>query len=166
MIAETVRVLSASALLSSAAILTVLALRKPIRVRFGAHVAYALWLLVPLAAATALLPAPVRVVHVAPAPIAALPLTLPAAQASKSVQIDPMPLGTRDMALRSGSLPGSAVLATTPVRAHARAPRRAARARCDACRSHLRLPGFDRRLAAVSSCRRISSSATAASNAS
>lgn len=44
---------------SSAAIALVLILRKTLRRRFGAMATYAVWLLVPLAAASALLPAPV-----------------------------------------------------------------------------------------------------------
>src|SRR5690606_32024542 len=41
----------------SAAIVVVLALRIPIRRAFGARIAYSLWLLVPIATATALMPA-------------------------------------------------------------------------------------------------------------
>ncbi len=57
---------------SSAAIALVLILRKPLRHRLGATAAYAVWLLVPLAAASALLPTPVItevspvVMHVVP----------------------------------------------------------------------------------------------------
>src|SRR5882724_3266355 len=47
-----------STLASSAAMLLVLALRKPMRRQFGAHATYALWMLAPLSAVIALLPAP------------------------------------------------------------------------------------------------------------
>ena len=43
-------------LVLAAAVLLVLALRRPVRERFGAHLAYGLWWLVPLAGLTALLP--------------------------------------------------------------------------------------------------------------
>ena len=58
MTADLLRVLLFAALASSMAMLLVLALRKPMRVRFGAAAACALWALVPLSAAAALLPAP------------------------------------------------------------------------------------------------------------
>src|SRR5262245_35527729 len=48
-------------LAASAAIIVVLALRKPIRAAFGARIAYALWLLAPLAALASL--APPRVIE-------------------------------------------------------------------------------------------------------
>jgi bla regulator protein BlaR1 len=63
MIADFLRALAFSALVATAAILLVLLLRKSVRARFGANVAYALWALVPLATATALLPAPVQAVR-------------------------------------------------------------------------------------------------------
>lgn len=63
MIADVSHALAFSALASTAAITLVLLLRKPVRARFGAQVAYALWALVPLAAATAVLPAPVQAVR-------------------------------------------------------------------------------------------------------
>jgi len=49
-------------LASSAAILLLLVLRKPMRRIFGAPAAYALWMLVPLASGAALLPVPVKTV--------------------------------------------------------------------------------------------------------
>jgi TonB family protein len=70
MIAEMLRVLAVATLASSAAIVLILALRKPLRHRFGAGAACAAWALVPLAACSALLPAPVartQVIKVAPA---------------------------------------------------------------------------------------------------
>jgi beta-lactamase regulating signal transducer with metallopeptidase domain len=49
-------------LAAAAGVLVVLAARGPARAWFGAHVGYALWLLVPFAASAALLPGPVRAV--------------------------------------------------------------------------------------------------------
>lgn len=92
MIADVLRVVALSTLASSAAIVLILLLRKPVRNRFGAQLAYALWALVPLVAVIALLPAPT--VSVAPmsffaaAPVAAQALT-PTVAAAPS--IDPMP---------------------------------------------------------------------------
>ena len=60
MFAELVRILGFSASTSAAAVLIVLALRRPMRLRFGAWATYAIWLLVPAAALVALLPARVR----------------------------------------------------------------------------------------------------------
>ncbi len=81
MIAEILRMLALSTLASSAAIAAIMLLRKPLRRRFGAQVAYALWALVPLAAAVVFLPAPVAsdapmptLVTTAPATLQALPL--------------------------------------------------------------------------------------------
>ncbi|HZW52027.1 MAG TPA: M56 family metallopeptidase, partial [Rudaea sp.] len=93
MIVEILRVLALSTLASSAAIVVVLLLRKPLRQRFGAQVAYALWALVPLAALVALLPAPVASVASMPAIVAAAPAmmqTLPLAVAAAPA-FDPMP---------------------------------------------------------------------------
>ena len=70
--------LTLSTLASSAALLLVLALRKPMRKRFGAQAAYALWSLVPLAALVALLPAPT------------VALQLPVARASVNAVLLPM----------------------------------------------------------------------------
>jgi TonB family protein len=56
--AELLRALCASAATSSIALLIVLALRGAVRRRFGARLAYALWSIVPCAAAAVLLPAP------------------------------------------------------------------------------------------------------------
>ncbi len=57
--AELLHVLGVATIASSVAVLLVLALRKAMRNRFGAQAAYALWSVVPLAAAVALLPAPI-----------------------------------------------------------------------------------------------------------
>lgn len=62
MIADVLYRLALSALASTAAIALILALRKPLRARFGARVAYAGWALAPLSAAMVLLPAPVATV--------------------------------------------------------------------------------------------------------
>lgn len=59
MIADTATLLLETSLITSAAILLVLALRKPLMTRFGASVAYALWGLVAVAWLAVLLPAPV-----------------------------------------------------------------------------------------------------------
>ena len=56
---ELLHVLGVATIASSVAVLLVLALRNAMRNRFGAQAAYALWSVVPLAAAVALLPAPI-----------------------------------------------------------------------------------------------------------
>jgi TonB family protein len=76
MIAEALHMLWLSTLSSSAAIVTLLLLRKPLRGRFGAGVAYATWLLVPFAAAVALLPAPTA--PLAPVAATSAPALVPA----------------------------------------------------------------------------------------
>jgi len=91
MIAEILHALATSALASSAAILLVLLLRKPLRARFGAHAGYALWLLVPLAAATVLLPAPVRIASIAMIPAGAVPLASAVAGPAALAPLDPIP---------------------------------------------------------------------------
>ena len=53
-------------LVVSAAIALVLALRLPMRAAFGARIAYALWLLVPIAAIAALMPARQVLIEAAP----------------------------------------------------------------------------------------------------
>ena len=62
-------------LAGSAAIVMVLALRRPLRRAFGVGVAYAAWLLVPAALLASVLPAPVA--QLAPAPLAQV-LVMPA----------------------------------------------------------------------------------------
>src|SRR6185369_9643048 len=90
--ADWLRILELSALASSAAILLVLLLRKPMRTHFGAHTAYALWLLVPLAAAVALLPAPVASMAMQIMPLSAVPALIPVAPAVPVVNaFDPLP---------------------------------------------------------------------------
>jgi TonB family protein len=56
---ELLHVLGVATIASSVAMLLVLALRNAMRNRFGAQAAYALWSVAPLAAAVALLPAPI-----------------------------------------------------------------------------------------------------------
>lgn len=70
MTADLLRVLLFAALVSSMAMLLVLTLRKPMRVRFGASAAYALWALVPLSAGVALLPAPATTMSMQVVPLA------------------------------------------------------------------------------------------------
>lgn len=78
MTADLLHGLAAATLAGSLAILGVLALRIPVRRAFGAQAAYALWALVPLAAAATWLPAPARpvlkafVARDAAAPVAAV----------------------------------------------------------------------------------------------
>src|SRR5579872_1803717 len=69
MTAELIAALARANLAAGAAILAVLALRAPLRRRLGAERAYALWLIVPVAAAGALTPA--RLVSGAAGPIEA-----------------------------------------------------------------------------------------------
>ncbi len=81
MIADLLTLLLHATLASSIAIVLVLVLRKPLRHRFGAHVAYSLWALVPVAIAVSLIPAPVASEIAAPispllAPVVA-PISLP-----------------------------------------------------------------------------------------
>ena len=57
MTADLLLALARCNLVAAAAILAVLALRQPLRQWFGAHLAYAAWLIVPLAAAGSLMPA-------------------------------------------------------------------------------------------------------------
>jgi beta-lactamase regulating signal transducer with metallopeptidase domain len=89
---EILGVLGRVNLAAAAAILVVVALRKLVRPRFGARLAYSLWLLPVLAAGAVL--APARAVMVAAAPVAtgsglvpfvdgALPSAMPLAQAAK-----------------------------------------------------------------------------------
>jgi TonB family protein len=59
---EPVSMLTVASLACSAAIALVLMLRKPMRRRLGAHVAYAMWSLVPLASLATLLPVPPTIV--------------------------------------------------------------------------------------------------------
>ncbi|MBS0569789.1 MAG: TonB family protein [Proteobacteria bacterium] len=93
MIAEVLRILVLSTLAASAAIVVVLLLRKPLRVRFGAQAAYALWTLVPLAAVVALLPAPVASVALPMTVVATKPAAITTLQhaAAGVTGFDPIP---------------------------------------------------------------------------
>jgi bla regulator protein BlaR1 len=74
MASELVRILMLATLASSIAMLLVLVVRKPMRGRFGARAAYALWILVPLSALVVILPAPIASLSMplAPQAVAAL----------------------------------------------------------------------------------------------
>jgi bla regulator protein blaR1 len=89
MMFELLRTLGQSTLASSVALLLILVLRKPMRARFGAHATYALWLLMPLAAAAALLPAPVTSMSMAVVPMFVAPIAAPAVPAAASVGYHP-----------------------------------------------------------------------------
>ena len=75
---------------SSLAALAALLLRGPLRERFGANVAYLIWMLVPVSMAVALLPAPTIVAPPEPLPAPRAPLgpTLAAAPTATSSPID------------------------------------------------------------------------------
>lgn len=66
MAADILAILLKTNLAAAAAILLALALRKPVRKAFGARIAYALWLLVPLAVGASLFPARTIVLPYAP----------------------------------------------------------------------------------------------------
>ena len=91
MIADILRVLALSTIASSAAIVMILLLRKPLRLHFGAQAAYALWTLAPLAVGIALLPAPTA--SVTP-PMTFVPMALAVAQPvpiALASPLDPVP---------------------------------------------------------------------------
>ena len=91
MSAELLRILGTSALACSAALLLVLLLRAPMRARFGARVAYGLWLLVPLTSLVALLPPPsvtVALPVMAASPVAHAAM---AAMVAMPAPFDPLP---------------------------------------------------------------------------
>ena len=67
MTADLVAPLARAVLVLSAAIVAVLALRMPVRRAFGARIAYALWLIVPIASLATFLPARTIAIHGAPA---------------------------------------------------------------------------------------------------
>ena len=101
--------LAEATLAGSAAVLVVLALRRPLRNAFGATVAYAAWALVPAAAVAVALPA--ATVTVTPAPAATLVSTTlaPLAALPVAAAFDPAPwllgawlAGALVMALRMG----------------------------------------------------------------
>lgn len=80
MIAELAAVLFETTLALSAAIVLVLMLRRPLRRLAGARAAYALWALLPIAAAAVLLPAPVRIVESRPEATASIASVPPVAR--------------------------------------------------------------------------------------
>ena len=90
MTAEWLALLLRLTVASSVATIAVLALRRPLRESFGAHVAYLIWMLVPVAIAVALLPAPTMVAppEPLPAPLAPLGATLVAVPIATSSLMD------------------------------------------------------------------------------
>jgi bla regulator protein BlaR1 len=92
MTADLITLLWHATLASSVAIMLVLALRKPLRFRFGAQVAYSAWLFVPVAIGVALIPAPIDTQIVAPLPLHATPST-----ASSSMPIAPLAASSIDV---------------------------------------------------------------------
>lgn len=93
MIADVLRTLALSTLASSVSIALILLLRNLLRQRFGAQAAYAVWVLLPLAATVVLLPVPVasvgssmRFVDASPMAVQTLPLAVAPASS-----IDPLP---------------------------------------------------------------------------
>ncbi len=79
-------------LVLAAGIVAVLLLRAPARVWFGARIAYALWLIPPLAALMCLLPPRTEIVTVPAAPAALAPVTHLSAYAPPPVLADPTPI--------------------------------------------------------------------------
>lgn len=78
MASDLIRILSLSTIASSIAMLLVQVLRKPMRIRFGARAAYALWILVPLSALVFMLPAPAAsVLLLVPAAVTAFATAIP-----------------------------------------------------------------------------------------
>ena len=76
MTADLITLLWHATLASSIAIVLVLLLRKPLRHRFGAQVAYSLWAFVPVAIGVSLVPAPVATEAAAPLPMPIAPPTV------------------------------------------------------------------------------------------
>ncbi len=96
MTADLLTLLWHAALASSIAIALVLIMRKPMRNRFGAQVAYALWAFVPVAIGVSLIPAPIAQEIVAPIPIDAAPI-------AGALPMTPMPtIGTDRSTSHSG----------------------------------------------------------------
>lgn len=86
MVDELLRTLTVSALASAVAVVIALAVRQPMRRRFGARAAYALWLIVPFAAAVSLLPVPTLRLPAPVAVAAGAPIAAPGAAAVASSQ--------------------------------------------------------------------------------
>jgi len=93
MSADLLHVLGMATIASSLAVLFVLALRKPMRQRFGARSAYAMWCTVPLVVLVALLPAPVAPVPLPPvqATVSQILLPLNSAAVQPAWRFDAMP---------------------------------------------------------------------------
>ena len=93
MSADLLHVLGMATIASSLAVLFVLALRKPMRQRFGARSAYAIWCTVPLVVLVALLPAPVAPVPLPPvqATVSQILLPLNSAAVQPAWRFDAMP---------------------------------------------------------------------------
>ena len=88
---EIVRILVLSTSASSSAMLVALVLRKPMRYRFGAHAAYALWILVPVSALVFVLPAPTASLSmsVVPTAVTAFVSAMPTAALPSAIVFDP-----------------------------------------------------------------------------
>lgn len=93
MVSDLLRTLIVATIASSTAMLMALSLRKPMRLRFSAHAAYALWALVPLSALVALLPAPVASMsmQIVPAVVTAFTVATPASALPMANPFDPLP---------------------------------------------------------------------------
>jgi TonB family protein len=93
MATDLLRILLLATIASSMAMLLLLALRKPMRRRFGAHAAYALWILAPLSALVALLPAPEAALsmQIVPVSVTALAAAMPASATPLAHPFDPAP---------------------------------------------------------------------------
>ena len=92
MMVDLLHVLLFATLASSVAILLVLATRKALLQRFGAHVAYAIWAVVPLSAAAVMLPAPAASLSIQGTPATAGDLVLAAISSTQSAaasRLDP-----------------------------------------------------------------------------
>lgn len=85
MILPDVSFLGQATVAASAAILIVALFRAKVRLLFGARIAYALWLIVPLAIIASLLPSDVRIKPVPPAPEVSLVESMPAEQTAPTV---------------------------------------------------------------------------------
>ncbi len=89
MATDLIRVLLFSASASSMAMLLALALRTLVRRHFGARIAYALWILVPLSALVFVLPAPVASLSMSVVPATVWAAAMPAAVLPAMNSLDP-----------------------------------------------------------------------------
>jgi TonB family protein len=113
MIAVVLQELARANLVGAAAILAVLALRRPVRQRFGARAAYALWVAVPLTALAGLAPRP-RVTLLEPVTVTANALT--AGAKALGAPADPSLPGLLLLTWIAGALAMTAILATLQAR--------------------------------------------------